>query len=397
MFSHFSIFGDKRRARPAPSRGLKRRPSLESLEGRQLMSLGLEMVGPINMTTQNAQYDSDNASSGGGFSVVTWTHTFSPTDHDIRAQRLDTQGNKLRPEIFVSSSGLDESAPAVAMDDLGRFVVTWVQKQSNGDTNVLANRYDSNGQLMGSTMQIGAGTFKEHDPDVAMDQLGNFVVSYTRDTNFNNPDVFAKRYNLNGVLLNVFDVGTSGSVEDHSSVAMTADGRIAIAWEQAFTATDHDIKMSRYGPTGAFQGVTGIASSTLNDISPSIGMDDTGRGVVAWEKAGNIMARRFDPFGSLGNEFTIAGTSFRERNASVGMRRGGGGFVVAYEYMPGGATYSRVAEVSPFNSIVTYNTGVRLAPAVSMSLFGEYVMTYTSLDGSDLNIRGRRGLHRPQS
>ena len=72
------------------------------------MSLGAEFIAPVNTTTRNAQFDSDNASSANGSSVVVWTDTFSPTDHDIRAQRFNASGGKVGPEIVVSVSGLDE-------------------------------------------------------------------------------------------------------------------------------------------------------------------------------------------------------------------------------------------------------------------------------------------------
>jgi hypothetical protein len=67
----------------------RRRPFLESLEGRQLMSLGAEMIGPVNTTTRGAQSDSDNATNAGGESVVVWTDPYSATDLDLRAQRYN--------------------------------------------------------------------------------------------------------------------------------------------------------------------------------------------------------------------------------------------------------------------------------------------------------------------
>src|SRR5207245_385095 len=157
----------------------------------------------------NDQYDSDNATSAGGSSVVVWTDTFSdgyhgsPVDHDIRAQRFNQLGAKVGPEIVVSYSSLDEGSPRVAMDDLGRFVVTWVQYVPGGDSNVVAQRFDPNGIPQGYVVPVGVGTFQETDPDVAMDRAGDFVVSYTRNTNFNNPDIFAKQYNSDGQLLRV--------------------------------------------------------------------------------------------------------------------------------------------------------------------------------------------------
>src|SRR5215217_8112702 len=136
MFSHLRR-PDVRRPR-TPSR-----PGLESLEGRQLLSLSSEFL--VNTTTRNAQFDSDNASSSNGSSVVVWTDTFSSTDHDIRAQVYDRFDHKIGPEIVVAGSSLDDTTPAVAMNSRGDFVVTWTQRQSNGDTNVLAQRFSASG------------------------------------------------------------------------------------------------------------------------------------------------------------------------------------------------------------------------------------------------------------
>src|SRR5262245_13246711 len=243
----------------APSgRARDLRPSLDVLEGRELMAIGPELFFPVNTTTRNAQFDSDTATNAGGTSVVAWVDTFSPTDHDIRAQRFNAFGTKIGPEIVVSFSGLDESSPAVAIDDQGRFVVTWVQRLAGGDTNVVAQRFDANGIAMGGVIQVGAGTFRESAPDVAMDISGNFVVSYTRNTNNNNPDVFAKRYNNAGTLLNVVNVAVGPKAETNSSIAMTPDGRFAVAWQEAFSPTDQDIKLGRFTAAGASLGVTGI-------------------------------------------------------------------------------------------------------------------------------------------
>lgn len=375
-----------RQARPR-----KQRPGLETLEDRQLMSLGAEFITPINGTTRNAQFDSDNASSAGGSSVVVWTDTFSSTDRDIRAQRFNSFGGKIGPEIVVSASGLDESSPAVAMDDQGRFVVTWTQKLASGDTNVVARRFDSNGNGVGAVIQVGAGTFKESDPDVATDLAGNFVVSYTRNTNNNNPDIFAKRFNSSGQLLNVVDVAITSRAETHSSVAMTPSGRFDVAWEEAFSSTDHDIHLNHYTATGVLTGTSPISLSTANDVSPSLSLDNFGNGVVAWERAGDIKARRFNSIGFMNPEINIASTSATERAASVAIRRGGGGFVVAYETASLFGNRTKVAEVSAFNTVTTFDAGVRSTPAVSINAFGDYLLSYTALDGSDFNIRGRRG------
>src|SRR5262245_7143719 len=113
----FPLFSHDRLTFPSRRR---RRPSLEALEGKQLLSLGPQIVGTVNTKTINAQYGSDNATNAGGDSVVVWTDTWSPTDTDIRAQRYNSFGAKVGPEIIVAFSSAREYDPSVAIDGQGR-------------------------------------------------------------------------------------------------------------------------------------------------------------------------------------------------------------------------------------------------------------------------------------
>ena len=119
----FAPLSPDRRRSVSSARTRRRRPALEALEGRQLMSVGAEMIGTVNTTTRNAQFASDTATNFSGQTVVVWTDTFSVIDHDIRAQRYDSSGGKVGSEIVISGSSLDESHPKVAIDGGGQFEV----------------------------------------------------------------------------------------------------------------------------------------------------------------------------------------------------------------------------------------------------------------------------------
>ena len=364
------------------------------------MSVGPEDFGTVNTTTRNNQNHSANATSANGSSVVAWVDTFSdgvngrPFDLDIRAQRYNSSGGKTGPEIVVAFTSLSEFSPSVAINDSGQFVVSYTQFQAgNNDSNVLAQRFDPNGNAVGGPIQVGSGTFFENQSDVAMDRAGNFVVSYTRDTANNNPDVFAKQYNSGGQLLKVIDVAISPVAEFNSSVAMTPDGRFDVAWEQTFSTPDDDIYLKRYSASGGLLGTNTVAFSRLRDVSPSIAMDNAGNAVVAWVEADNIKAMRISSSGVQGPEINIASTSDFEDEPSVALKPGGGGFVVAYLSVRRtlDAIDYRVAEVSAFDTVTTLDTG-RGSGAVSIDASGNYLLTYTASDaGGDENIHSRRG------
>lgn len=373
----------------------RKSPRLETLEGRQMMSLGAEFVGPVNTTTRHDQFDSANASSSNGSSVVVWTDTFSAADHDIRAQRYSAAGEKVGPEILVAGSSNDDQTPAVAMDSQGNFVVAWRQTQPGGDTNVLARKFNSAGQPQGAVVGVGVGTFAETDPRVAMDARGDFVVSYTRDTNNNDPDIFAKLYDTNAQLLNVVSVAVTPRAATHSRVAMTPDGRFDVAWEEAFSAADHDIKLNQYSASGTLVNSRIMAASTLNETNPTLSMDNFGNAVVAWQRRdtadSDIQARRVSSTGVLGTLMTIAHTTTEEWNPSVALKQGGGGFVVSYNSTADNVTQVKVAEVSASGAVNTLSAGTRFGASVSINGADQYLLTYTSIDAGDLNIRRRLG------
>jgi hypothetical protein len=382
---------------PGKRRSRRSQPALEFLEGRQLLSLGSEMISPVNTTTRNFQYDPDTASSVNGSSVVAWVDTYSSTDHDIRAQIFNSAGAKVGPEIAVSLSTLDESAPAVAMDPQGNFVVSWTQTQTNGDTNVVAQRFAAGGSRQGPVIQVGAGTFKEHDSDVAISDYGTFTVAYVRDTNNNNPDVFAKMYDAFGNLLNVVNVAVTSKAETSPSIAMTPDGRFDVAYEEINSPADHDIRMNSYTAYGGLNTMFALAVSSSYEFAPSVAVDYNGNSVTAWTVVGNggsndIKARRVSASGIAGPVLNIANTTDNEVEPAAAIKRSGGGFVVSYDSTFGSRHQVLVAEVSASNVVTTLDAGQpRFTSAVSFDASGNYVVVYTAVDGQDQNIHLRRG------
>ena len=373
----------------------KTRPRLESLEDRQLMSLGAEFTAPVNTTTRNAQFSSVNASSPNGSSVIVWTDSFSSTDNDIRAQRFNAAGQKTGPEIVVTNTPFNEKTPSVGMDKKGDFVVSWVQDLSNGDTNVLAQRFDPLGNRIGGPVGVGVGTFREHDPSVAMDARGDFVVAYTRDTNNNHPDVFAKKFDVNNNLLGTNSLSISGLIEGNPSVAMAPDGRFDVAFEAASTVNNHDILVNRYAASGALLSSQVAANTPVTETVPSISMDNNANAVIAWQGTSlvnaDIIARRLSASGIFGTTKAITLDSLSERNPKVALAQTGGAYVVVYNGVANNTEHAFVAEVTADDNETIIDAGNRTDPSVSINGSGQYVISYTSNDGGDLNIRRRIG------
>jgi hypothetical protein len=372
---------------------------LESLEDRVALStLGPEFL--VNATGSNSrsQFASDNASSMNGMSVAVWVDTYSANDHDIRAQLFDAYQRKLGPEIIVDYSTIDSGEPKVAMDSHGNFVVAWTNFLPGGKSDVEARIYNSAGAPVTGTLPVAASARPEHAPDVAMDANGNFVVSYTYDYSSTDQDVYANRYSSTGQFLQEIPVAVSSHNESRSSVAMSGDGRFAIAYQYQYSSTDDDIYLVRYSATGSPLGSQAVASTGAYEQAPSVAMDEAGNAVVAYQVwVGNnphIMARRVSSAGLVGGAINVSGNAGDQRNPSVALSRAGnfGAFVVAYDSLG----QVDIAEVSAWDTVTRWtNIGGEYheAPAISINGVGDYFVTYTQwvTDVGPRHIFGRFG------
>jgi hypothetical protein len=363
------------------------------------MSLGAELPGTIN-TVQGIEFSSVNARSINGTSVVVWNNHISGTGHyDIRAQRM-VGGIKFGPELVVSAATTDEDEPAVAMDSHGDFVVAWREVETNGHTNVLAQRFNFSGTRLGGIVPVATGIFQQHDPSVAMDARGDFVVAYTRDTNNSNPDVFAKLFNVNNQLVAVDNVAITSFSEEHASVAMAPNGRFDVAFEKTLSSTFHQIGLGLYDASGNLLVVEGMpdgfAGTTGIDSNPSVSMDNSDNAVVAWfhrDSSGNldVLDTRVSAFGATVTVNAFPAARFPSAlRPSVALEPTGGAYVLVY---PGPSLFAevQVAEVSATDQVSIHTVGNRREASVSINASNQYLITYMSTDGANENIRGRFG------
>ena len=116
----------------------------------------------------------------------------SGTNGDIYGQRYDSRGIPIGENFRISDDSLDNNIsfasqifPRVAMNKAGKFVVTWVDTRPKGtpsdptvptEFNIYAQRFDSNGNPIGSNFlvsDIGGGQL---NPDIIIRDDGSFVI-----------------------------------------------------------------------------------------------------------------------------------------------------------------------------------------------------------------------------
>ena len=211
----------------------------EALESRTMLSFGADGPEfrvnthlPFNQMVRAAAADAD------GDFVVAWSSFGQDPGggYGVYARRYDRAGVPQGGEFLVNATTAgSQYDPAVAVDADGDFVVAWVDEGRDDElTGVFARRYDRGGVAQGQEFRVSPAEAGGSAPSVAMDDSGNFVVAWTgtRDAASGGADVFARRYDRAGAARGgEFRVNThTAGSQREPSAAMDADGDFLVAW-----------------------------------------------------------------------------------------------------------------------------------------------------------------------
>ena len=225
----------------------------------------------VNSYTTSYQYDPAVASDSRGNFVVVWNSLGSyGTDTvgcSIQAQLYDATGAPVGGQFQVNSytTGI-QTAPTVAADAEGNFVVVWQSNASDGTdtwgTSIQAQFHDASGTAVGPQLQVNSYTTSyQYDPAVASDSRGDFVVvwdswgSYGTDTD--GRSVQAQRYDSSGAPVGgQFQVNSyTTSYQYDPAVASDSRGDFVVVWDSSGSyGTDTDgrsVQAQRYDSSGA--------------------------------------------------------------------------------------------------------------------------------------------------
>ncbi|MBI1347631.1 hypothetical protein GC163_15225 [bacterium] len=365
--------------------------------------------GMIDTPAQSVAIDAD-----GDFVVVWMSDGQDGSSGGIFAQRYNAagvaQGSEFQVNTFTSGN---QRYAAVAMDADGDFVVTWTSYDQDGSSyGIFAQRYNAAGVAQGSEFQVNTYTTStQNHSSVAMNADGDFVITWTSyDQDGDIYGIFAQRYNAAGVAQgSEFQVNTfTDSAQQHSSVAMDADGDFVVTWTNY--GSSYGIFAQRYNAAGVAQGSEFQVNTNTVSIPfrSMVAMDVDGDFVIAWtsdDQDGSgrgIYAQRYNAAGvAQGSEFPVnTYTTGNQRNSGVAMDADGD-FVVTWtsqnqDGSSDGIFAQRynadgVAQGSEF-PVNTYTTGSQQPSAVAMDADGDFVIAWTSNgpDGSGTGVFAQR-------
>ncbi|NOX38732.1 MAG: hypothetical protein GXO78_14475, partial [Calditrichaeota bacterium] len=343
--------------------------------------------------------------------VVVW-EDYRNGDSDIYAQRYTSDGTSLGPNFRINDDigNAWQEYPSISMDVIGNFVVVW-EDYRNGDWDIYAQRYASDGTPLGSNFKVNDdnGSWRQMEPAISLDESGNFVVVWSDRRNWDR-DIYAQRYASDGTPLGSnFKVNDdSGSASQYaSSISLDNDGNFVVVWEDFRNGSD--IYAQRHASDGTPLG----SNFKVNDdngswrqMEPAISLDESGNFVVVWEDGRNwvpdIYAQRYASASDgtpLGSNFKVNDDSGSagQYSPSISLDKDGN-FVVVWSDKRNGEwdIYAQryASDGSPLGSNFKVNndsgSADQYTPSISLDKDGNFVVVWSDERNGEWDIYAQR-------
>ncbi|HEY6320440.1 MAG TPA: hypothetical protein VJA16_02650 [Thermoanaerobaculia bacterium] len=178
-----------------------------------------------------------------------------PGASGIVGRAFDGAGNALSGEMAINLPATGAHAhPRIASDPSGNFIVAWEGLTAGGSV-VLARRFNAAGTaLSGQLMVDPSPTGPEHDPVVAANALGQFVVAWDAlNEDGSGTAVLAQAYDsdlyqplLNQPLGGKVQLNTTTAGDQaFPGVGLSAGGSLLLAWQSQTPAADAAVITAR--------------------------------------------------------------------------------------------------------------------------------------------------------
>ena len=266
----------------------------------------------VNAITLGEQSNPAVAMSGDGkrFAVV-WQDESDHTDENDASEdgvfarvysgipffngSVGTIKNAFRVNTTVKN---DQQNPDIAMDQEGNFVVVWESENQAGpntSTDIVAQRFDQNGNPLGQEILVNKDAVQgdQDNVSVAMNDTGDFVVVWESDDG-NNTGIFAQRYNSSGGTIgSIFQVnaGTAGAQTNPKVAIRPGGGNIVVSWHSNPPGIENDGLYARtFSATNQATSNDFRVDTTTKFAGPqdhSVDMEAGGDFVFTWKGQGN--------------------------------------------------------------------------------------------------------------
>jgi filamentous hemagglutinin family protein len=305
--------------------------------------------------------------------------------------------------------GNEQYSPSITALADGGYVVTWGSKD-NGNDDIYAQRYDANGNAVGSEFVVSNAPTAEYSPTITALADGGFVIAWRSRGNLDillqRYDIYAQRYDASGKA-----IGEAFAISDPTAIHLSSEPAIAALADGGFVTTwasttrvdgpsnvyDSGVYGRRYDAMGNALGSEFLISNIGRSLSsrPTIATLSDGSFVVTWGSDSGLLARRYNATGNaVGSEFLINEVGLQASLAPLV----NGGFVVTWTERNFTNRYDVYARRYDANgnavenkfliSLGDFNNGTailhRVNPAISSLADGGFIVTWENFFNSGL-------------
>jgi hypothetical protein len=280
----------------------------------------------VNTLTVGGQSSPAVAMDAAGNFVVVWKSTLGDAaGTSIRGRRYDASFKGWADEedftVNATTAG-DQSAPAVAMDSAGNFMVVWVGSDEDPDTvdvegtGIFGRRFAADGTPQpGGEFRVNAERrTSQSGPAIAMNAAGAAAIAWVSDHNVlvdpedTEKSIYVAWYSAAGDRLVAEDTLANSYTKDAQespAVGIDAAGDFTLVWQSINQELNLDGAGSSWGVYGR-QFVIDEEAGTISSPQsqefrvnqtvaesqrfPAIGVDAAGRFAVAWQTIGQDAA-----------------------------------------------------------------------------------------------------------
>jgi hypothetical protein len=230
----------------------------------------------------------------------------------IYGQRVHPAGTTLGNPFAIAPDagpdGLDRYRPAVAYGITpAAYLVTWQGYQSvAGDFGIYGRMVAGDGTLLGSTIGVCTSEGDQLTPRTAYDFDANTFLVVWEDHHYapsNGSFIDAQRVDASGNLLGSAITVSGPDAHDRQSPAVaykSAVGSWIVAWEYAYSASDHDVYSRRVAYDGSHPDAEmGVSELGTGEITPAVAAGSGATLLMVWDDGRNLAANGTDIYGAL--------------------------------------------------------------------------------------------------
>lgn len=288
-------------------------------------------------TTNFAQYLGRVGSDGNGNFVVVWTDFRYSPNLNLFGQLYHQSGSPKGNNFRINDSLGVSFVSTLAVRKNGSFLICWE------DLNLKARLYNADGLPITTSFIINDSSNRIHtSPAVGVDSLGNFIITWAEYISLPFGDIYVQRLDsLGNKLGNNLKVNDDigNSIQEHPDITVRYDGSFIICWDDTRSpagASREDVYIQIFDKNANRIGTNTKVNDNIgqNDAQydPKISSDSLGRFSVAFTEyilnsnTSNIVCQLFNSNGTRkGGNFGIIQTGansfldvlFRKRSGDM--------------------------------------------------------------------------------